>query len=42
MEGSITKIEIFFLEAKNISLSKAHSIKIYIRDQVKLFQVLYK
>ena len=40
MEGSISRLEVSFLEAYNIMLSKTHSIKIYIRDTVKAIPVL--
>ncbi|OMJ75953.1 hypothetical protein SteCoe_24804 [Stentor coeruleus] len=38
MEGSISRLEIYFVESQNIVLSKGHTIKIYVRDQAKLIQ----
>lgn len=39
MEDSVTILEVVFLEAEKVSLSKTHVIKVYIRDYVKSIQV---
>lgn len=39
MEGNTSRIEIYFVESQNIVLSKAHTLKIYVRDQAKIIQV---
>ena len=40
MEGKLSRLEIEFVEAQNISLSKSNTIKVYLRDQMKAIQVL--
>jgi DNA repair exonuclease SbcCD ATPase subunit len=39
MEGTISRLEITFLQADSLSLLKSSTLKIYIRDQVKALQV---